>query len=406
MSQRIRILHVVENMNYGGMERLVSDMARHLDPARFEIHILALGYFGHFAQGLEGHAMLHNARPQPRWSMLCPSTLADDIRKIAPHIVHTHSGLWYKVAHAARMAKVPGVIYTDHGRQVPDPWISQTLDGLASRRTDIIVAVSEALAQTVRKIAHDPKRVRVIPNGVDTEMYLPRTDDNVLRRELGISADVPIIGSIGRLEAVKGYEVMVEAFAHLIEQWTTTPRPVLILVGDGSERPRLERDAKNAGCEKSIHFLGWRSDMATCHRAFSLFTMSSHSEGTSVSLLEAMSAGLCPIVTDVGGNRAVLGPALQHRLVPKSQPNELAAAWRDALDNSERLKSDAAAARQRVLRDFSLNSMVRQYEVAYAQMLGEDISVSTKDCDGSTGHGHALPYANPSSKTSWEATPN
>jgi glycosyltransferase involved in cell wall biosynthesis len=93
--------------------------------------------------------------------------------------------------------------------------------------------------------------------------------------------------------------------------------------------------------------------------------MSSRSEGTSVSLLEAMSAGLCPVVTDVGGNAAVLGPALRHRLVPPADPEALAMAWRDALVDSDRRTADGAAARQRVKAVYSLEEMVRRYESLY-----------------------------------------
>ncbi|HXC24647.1 MAG TPA: glycosyltransferase [Gemmatimonadaceae bacterium] len=367
MNRRLRILHVVENLNYGGMERLISDMARHLDATRFEMHILALGYLGHFSKGLEGFAVLHTGRPQSRLSMLYPTTLAHDIRRISPDVVHIHSGLWYKVGLAARMADVPFIVYTDHGRQVPDPWMTKVIDGLASRRTNVVVAVSQRLAEHLERFVHDRRRLRVIANGVDTEAYLPRPDDQVLRQELGIAPDAPMIGSIGRLEKVKGYEVMVEAFVKLLETWTGTPRPVLVLIGDGSERQALERAADAAGCLGAIHFLGWRSDIATCHRAFTVFTMSSHSEGTSVSLLEAMSAGLCPIVTNVGGNSAVLSDTLQHRLVASGRPDALAAAWREALANPEQRVKDAEAARQRVVQTFSLGAMVRQYESVYAE---------------------------------------
>ena len=93
--------------------------------------------------------------------------------------------------------------------------------------------------------------------------------------------------------------------------------------------------------------------------------MSSHSEGTSVSLLEAMSAQLCPIVTDVGGNAAVLGSILRHRLVPPRDPSALAAVWRDALAEPGRRSADAAAARARVLEAFTLDAMVRAYERLY-----------------------------------------
>jgi glycosyltransferase involved in cell wall biosynthesis len=93
--------------------------------------------------------------------------------------------------------------------------------------------------------------------------------------------------------------------------------------------------------------------------------MSSRSEGTSVSLLEAMSAGLCPVVTDVGGNAAVLGEALRHRLVPAERPDLLAAAWRAALVDPDRREADAIRARERVLEASGLDAMVRAYEALY-----------------------------------------
>jgi glycosyltransferase involved in cell wall biosynthesis len=116
-----------------------------------------------------------------------------------------------------------------------------------------------------------------------------------------------------------------------------------------------------------VRFLGWRDDVPALHAAFALFTMSSHSEGMSVSLLEAMAAGLCPVVTDVGGNRAVLGPALAHRLVAPANPLALAGAWESALADPARRAADGQAARQRVQQEFSVQTMVRRYEALYRE---------------------------------------
>jgi L-malate glycosyltransferase len=146
---------------------------------------------------------------------------------------------------------------------------------------------------------------------------------------------------------------------------TDSPRPALVLVGDGLERSALERSAASLGVADAVHFMGWRSDIERISRAFTVFSMSSHSEGTSVSLLEAMSAGLCPVVTDVGGNAAVLGPALKHRLVPPADPGALATALSHALSDRDARERDAAIARARVIADFDLDSMVRQYEALY-----------------------------------------
>lgn len=367
-ARRTRVLHIIQNLNYGGMERLLADIARHTDAARFETHILALEYLGRFSEGLGEVATLHLASPLPRWSMLWPGPLIRQIRRIAPNVVHSHGRVWYKSSLAARRAGVRRVVHTEHGRQSPDPWLALALDRRAARRTDVAVAVSQALgARLDGEVLRGRCRVAVVTNGVDTALHRPRADTGALRRELGIGADVPVLGSIGRLEPIKGYDVMLRAFAALRAEWSgATATPVLVLVGEGTERARLEALARECGLGRHVHFLGWRDDIAELHAAFTLFTMSSRSEGTSVSLLEAMSAGLCPVVTDVGGNAAVLGDALRHRLVPSESPPALAAAWREALGGPARLEADARAARQRVESAFGLEAMVRAYEALYA----------------------------------------
>jgi glycosyltransferase involved in cell wall biosynthesis len=114
-----------------------------------------------------------------------------------------------------------------------------------------------------------------------------------------------------------------------------------------------------------VHFIGWRNEIRSLLSAFTLFTMSSRSEGTSISLLEAMSSGLCPVVTDVGGNRAVLGEHLSHRLVPAGDTCALSSAWRDVLCDSTRRRDDAASARTRVETAFGLRVTIAEYEALY-----------------------------------------
>ena len=366
MRKRKRVLHVIQNLNYGGMERLIADIVRRVDRYRFESHVLALEYFGRFSEGLGEFATLHLADPLPRWSMLWPAPLIRRIRDIAPDVVHMHSGVWYKTSLAARRAGVPLLIHTEHGRKHNESWWPRFIDRLAARRTDVVVAVSDALGrQLAASIVFDARRIRVVPNGVDTERYRPCGDNGMLRSELGLPPGTPIIGSIGRLEHIKGYDVMIEALSVLRSRWHAHPAPVVVVGGDGSERSRLRELAERHRVDAGVFLLGWRDDIQNLLSAFAIFTMSSRSEGTSVSLLEAMSAGLCPVVTDVGGNAAVLGTMLRHRLVPAENPTALATAWLDALTGHERRVADASAARERVVESFGLGAMVRQYEALY-----------------------------------------
>ncbi len=366
MSTRIRVLHLIQNLNYGGMERLLHDLVLRLDPAAFENHVLALQYLGRFARGLEDHAGLHLAEPQEPWSLLWPRRLSRQIRRLAPDVVHTHSGVWYKASLAARLAGASRLVHTEHGRQRPDPWQARLMDGLASRRTDVVVAVSEPLAEHLAEhLRVDADKITVIPNGVDWTRFSGH-DSAGAKRRLGLVAKAPVIGSVGRLEWVKGYDLVIEAFAALLREAPASGEPPqLVVVGDGSERSHLEKRVRELGVSERTHLLGWRDDVQAIYPAFDLFTMGSRSEGTSVSLLEAMSAGLCPVVTNVGGNAYVLGSELRHRLVPAEDVTALADAWRAVLRDSKARRADGERAERRVREVFSLDAMVRSYSALY-----------------------------------------
>ena len=369
-ARRIRVLHVVQNLNYGGMERVLSDIVLRADPQRFETHVLCLQFAGRYAEGLHGAATVHVAEPMSRWSMLRPVALAATIRTIAPDVVHSHSGVWHKASLAARMAGVPRVIHTEHGRLKPEPLQTRIVDGIAARRTDRVVAVSAQLAEELPVTLRVPReKIVTVANGVDTGTFQPQPDNGVLRRELGIAPDAPIIGSIGRLNHIKGYDVMIEAFARF-RAMQSHPDAVLVVAGHGADRAALDARVVELGLSEHVRLLGWRDDVHDMHAAFTIFTMSSRSEGTSISLLEAMSAGIAPVVTDVGGNAAVLGPALgREALVPSEAPDALAERWAALLGDAARRTRTAAAARSRVIDAFGLDAMVRAYEAIYAPEL-------------------------------------
>lgn len=365
----LRIVQVIHGLAVGGMERLLVDLVSRADPRQFEMHVLALHFAGELAADLPPHVKLHVAPPLSRWTMLWPRALTAQLRRLSPDIVHTHGRVWYKAALAARLAGVKRIIHTDHGRQFPDPWRQRLVDRLAARFTGDVVAVSEGLARQLSAHRIRGKRpTRVITNGIDTRLYRPRADDGAIHRELGITPGTPVIGTIGRFNPIKGHRIMIEALAHLRREWAGELPPVLVIVGDGSpeERLGLERQIAELDLRGGVYLPGLRSDVHAFHSAFTIFTLASYSEGTSISLLEAMSAGLCPVVTAVGGNPAVLGPTLAHRLVPAGSASALAAAWRRALTRRDETAADGVTGRQRVRDAFALDALV----AAYAQLYG------------------------------------
>jgi glycosyltransferase involved in cell wall biosynthesis len=350
------------------MERVLADLIGGLDPSRFDSHVLVLQYVGRFGRDLAGKATIHQAPPQGRASLLWPRRLAAAIGRIAPDVVHTHSGVWFKAVRAARSARVGRVVHTEHGRHVPDPLLARVLDRAASRKTDVVVAVSNALRHVlIREIGVSPNVVRVVPNGVRAREAVGSGAE--FRARYAIPADAPLVVSVGRLEPVKGYDILLAAFARTLASWSGGPRPCLLVAGDGSGRARLQGRAVALGVDASIRFPGWIDDVGGVLAEADVFTLASRSEGTSVSLLEAMAAGVCPVVTDVGGNADVLGPELAHRLCRPGDPDALGAALLGALEADGARSRDAVAARARALGRFGLDAMVDRYAAIYR---GED----------------------------------
>lgn len=368
----IRVAQVVNHLHYGGLERVVYDLVRHFPRGEVESHVVLLGYPGRYAADLSDHAALHLLPPMSKLSLVRPLAVTAVLRNIRPHVLHTHSGVWLKAARAGRAARIPAMIHTEHGRGMPDPLVNRVFDHLASRMADTVVAVSEPVAARLRAGIVSPRvPLVVIPNGIDTDRFRPRGGAESLRPEWGIPDGAPVIGSIGRLEPVKNYELMVHSLAALLRQWDGqgAPQPVLVLVGDGSDRQPLERLVSELGLVDQVRLLGWRDDVHRLLDTFDVFSLSSRSEGLSMSLLEAMASGLPCVVTDVGGNRALLGDDLADGLVPAGDAAALAHAWNRDLQSRERRLERGGLGRERVVRQFSTQHMVGRYLDLYHELL-------------------------------------
>ena len=358
MTRRIRVLHVVRNLNDGGMERVVADLARTADPGVFDVHVMTLGQFGRFARDAGPHTALHRPPHMTRFSLVRPAALAGAVRRIAPNIVHAHSGTWYKTARASRLVGVP-VVYTDHGRHFPDPWSNRYLDRRAARITDRVVAVSRVLGDyLVARLGVAPEKIEVVPNGID----LRQLDARLAAVSVPARDDRIVFGTVGRVERVKGYDVLLAALA----QWPAdAPRATTLIAGDGSERRTLEALARRLDLGDRVRFVGWVEEPERFYQLLDAFVLPSRSEGTSISLLEAMAAGRPPIATDVGGNGDVLGDELREWLVRPGDPAALVAKMVAMARSAELRRQLGAAARARILASYDLSRTAERYAEVY-----------------------------------------
>lgn len=295
------------------------------------------------------------------------------LRTLAPQIVHTHTAKAGAVGRvAARMVGTPVVVHTFHGH-VFDGYFSPrkaqafiAAERALARVTDQILALSEQQRQDLAfkyKIAPIEK-IKVVPLGLELDPFLQAAPDRhgPMRQALGIDAQAEVVAAAGRFVPIKRFDVLIAAFAKLLG---SRPNAHLVLAGDGSPEARAELERLAAPLHGRVHFLGWRRDL---HRIFAeadLLALSSDNEGTPVTVIEALVAGLPVVATRVGGVEDILSPTRGSMVAPGDAPG-LAEAMLDRLRIGGRLPE---AERQEVARQFSHRRLICDIETLYDQLL-------------------------------------
>lgn len=363
----LKIEMVLPTLYPAGMEVMAARLTRALTGRGHEVGITCLESGGALADELIGEGYRVTVVPAPGFrSNLYAAALEKWFQRLRPDVAHVHSGVWLKAARAARRAGVPCVVHTAHGLPEREAWYLPVLARLAARFTDYVVAVSEPLrAYIAQQATLDVQRIRVIPNGADTDRFSPGPRTRALRTALAIDNECAVIGNVARLDPVKNHELLLDAFALLRAR---VPDATLVIVGDGALRGTLARRIAALGLDSRVHLVGSVGDVAQVYRDFDLFVLSSRGEGTSMSVLEAMSSGVCVIATAVGGTPDVLDHGRCGQLV-RSDPTDLACAIETLLRDSRRRRNLAAAARERVVTHYSQTAMVDAYEDLYYSRL-------------------------------------
>jgi len=297
-------MHLTLRMEYGGLERLVDIFAKKMDRNEFEVSICSLDGGGSFLDDLRKCGIpdyVFNRRP----GIIDLSLLARLISLIkGKHIdvLHSHSGCSFYGAIAGRFGGVKGIIHTDHGRLIPDRRGLRLEDKIASMIINKYIAVSDDLYDyLLRVVKIQKKKLATIINGVDTELFRPFPKEQIreIKREFGLVEDSKVIGTVCRLDPVKNLFFMIEALKDVLN---SHPEAKILIVGEGQERGRIEDAKSKYGIADKVILLGERNDVERIIPIFDLFVLPSLSEGTSMTILEAMACGIPVVASEVGGN--------------------------------------------------------------------------------------------------------
>jgi glycosyltransferase involved in cell wall biosynthesis len=292
--------------------------------------------------------------------------------KFRPDIVHTHNAKAGALGRlAAWILRVPVIVHTFHGSVFRGHFgetagrFALATERLLARLSTAIVAISEQQSRDLRDlgIAQD-RKLKIIPLGFDLEMFKDATRGS-LRRELGIDDSVPLVGVVGRFVPVKGLDVFLETARRVGD---ALPNAHFVMVGDGVLRSRLEALVDELGLRPRMHFLGWRADVASIFKDLDVLVLTSHSEGTPVSIIEALATGTPVVATAVGGVRDLLGESTYGETVDRVAPEPIAAAVLRVLSDLDTARSRARAAQERVLSVHSATRLIRDIEQLYVSL--------------------------------------
>jgi L-malate glycosyltransferase len=301
--------------------------------------------------------------------------VTNHLKEIRPHILHSHR---YKEhilsAFAGKLSHNPLTVQTYHG-------LEENLRGWAGLKMNLynwinvvvgkatadgIVGVSSEIANILRG-RYPSADVRCIRNGIDLARVVPTLERSAMRAQLGIAPDTFVVGTVGRLMPIKGFEYLLEAFAQLRRQ-QGPQESKLVIVGDGPLRAVLGQCAGNNGLSHDVEFLGMRTDVYNLMRVFDVFALSSLHEGVPMVLLEAMALGVPIVASHVGGIPEILDDRREALLVPAKDPEALARAIGAVAASSELRAELIRAARVRVETQFSIQSSAAKMREMYRSL--------------------------------------
>jgi glycosyltransferase involved in cell wall biosynthesis len=378
MPDRPHVLTITDTIGRGGAEQIAFTLNRALDRERFrrslcltrdQAYLDPSNEFGGFdrlarlrADGVEV-VQLHRHSSLNLFAWL---PLIRFIRAQRVDVIHAHkfgSNVWGVLIGALTGVRV--IIAHEHTWSFEGQRLRQLIDRrIVSRLADAVVAVSHMDRRRMIEVVGMPAdRVVFIANGIAP---LPPGDGSLLRREVGIPHDAPVLVSVANLRPQKALDVMLRAVAIVRRRFPD----VRLLLAGGGDRTTLQALADELDISAAIVFLGVRGDVANVLAAGDVAVSSSDFEGSPLAAMEYLAAGLPVVATDVGGMPDLVHQRENGLLVPRRDPEALAEAIGELLSDPARAREMGSRGRERQREEFSLEAMVRRVQDLYLEHLG------------------------------------
>jgi glycosyltransferase involved in cell wall biosynthesis len=306
------------------------------------------------------------------------------IRRIRPHIVHTHtSKAGFLGRLAAYLAGVSIIIHTPHGHVFHSyyGWVLTNIfifaEKISSFTTNKIVALTKREKEEHLEVGiASPEKFAIIHSGVMLDDLVNKSIDiKAKKKELGIPPGYNVVGTIGRLVPIKGYKYLISAAKKIVEEFDKT---VFVIVGDGYLKLELEKYAEAIGVRKNIIFTGWRSDSSDILYLFDIFVLPSLNEGMGRVIIEAMALGKPVVASSVGGILDLIEDGGNGILVPPRDSDALGKAILQLIRNKDLAEALGNNGKTMVYPEFDISVMLKKIEGLYESLLISNCSQQNK----------------------------
>jgi glycosyltransferase involved in cell wall biosynthesis len=363
----IKVLHVTFDMTIGGTQQVIRQLVENMDQDKVDSEIACIdGRLGELGELLQEQGVsIHILKRQLGFDTSLIKILFQLIRANQYDVIHCHQYTPFVYGVLASLFTGAKVIFTEHGRFYPDygTWKRKLINPLFSVFTANIMAISQATKQALVKFeGFNADKIEVIYNGIADKSGI-EVDETSLKVQFDIPQSTFIFGTISRLQPIKNQSMMIKAFKQVHDQVKDIH---LLIVGDGGIRAELEELVQELELKNHVTFTGFQKDPYQFHRIIDVFLLSSFSEGTSMTLLEAMSMSKPCVVTNVGGNPEVVDNYKTGLVVDEvKQSHDFAAACIKLVSDRTLSGSYGQAGRVRYLNKLSVAQMLEGYQALY-----------------------------------------
>jgi glycosyltransferase involved in cell wall biosynthesis len=392
--ERVQLTYLINQLGYGGAQRLILHLVQHLDRERFDIAVAMLGGRKSLCDDFEGLGVEvvdfgANGKFAPRaWSRFYRF-----VRRRPVDILHAHlpySGMVSRLL--GKLARVPALIYTEQNVEGAFHPLTRTGNRLTLHLADVFTGITGAIeagyygesAPLSVEAWMQGRRHFTIHSGVDIDLIdaaVRGLDIAGKRAELGLSSDSFCLACVARLRPVKGHFYLLQAMRSL-----EAKHPIcrLLVLGDGPLEAELKQLTQDLGLQRKVSFLGYRRDVYEILAAVDCFVLPSLHEGFGIAIAEAMALSKPVIATRIPAVSEVVSSGRTGLLVQAAQADALAAAIARLIEQPDLVRRLGHQGRQRVERLFSIQAAAAQYELLY-DLVTKDYVLPRRAKRGSRG---------------------